>query len=108
VTGVDKLHLLAEHDLLVVPSLTDISPNTALEARAVGLPVLLTEETGLTTSLAEGAMLRPLRTPLQIAKAIQDAIDGYAHLAERASGPMPARTWENVIEEHVRLFRGLV
>lgn len=108
VSGVDKLHLLADHDLLVIPSYTDISPNTALEARAAGLPVLLTEETGLTTALAEGAMLRPLRTPQQIAKAIQEAIDDYTHLAERASGPMPARTWDNVIDEHIQLFRSLL
>src|SRR3989338_5729490 len=49
--GRDKQKLFFDHDLLVLPSLTEISPNTALEARGVGLPVLLTEQTGLSASL---------------------------------------------------------
>ncbi len=108
VHGVDKQRLFADHDLLVLPSFTDISPNTALEARSVGLPVLLTEETGLSTMLAEGAMLRPLRTPQNIERAIEAAIDTYPQLAARASAPLPVRTWETICEEHLGLFRSLL
>ena len=38
---------MQDADLLVVPSLTDIYPNVVIEALAVNLPVLLTDQTGL-------------------------------------------------------------
>ena len=47
VHGEEKQRIFAEHDLLILPSITEISPNVALEARAAGLPVLLSKETGL-------------------------------------------------------------
>src|SRR5207244_3291815 len=60
VHGDDVGRVFAEHDLLVIPSLTDISPHAALEARAAGLPVVLTEENGLSSRLVEGMLIRPL------------------------------------------------
>lgn len=108
VSGIEKQRLLADHDLLVLPSFTDISPNTALEARAAGLPVLLTEETGLSTALHEAAVLRPLRTPQLIRRAVEEVMEHYPQLAARAAAAVPVRTWDDVAEEHVRLFRSLV
>lgn len=107
-SGEAKQVLLASHDLLLLPSLTEISPNTALEARAAGLPVLLTDQTGLQGMLAEGMLLRPLRTPRDIAQAIEEARNSYELLAERSAMPLPDRTWERVAEEHRALFLGMV
>jgi glycosyltransferase involved in cell wall biosynthesis len=75
--GEEKKKALLEHDLLILPSHTEISPNAALEARAAGLPVVLTEETGLSRSLTEGITLRPLRAPRDIAAAITEILDQY-------------------------------
>lgn len=108
VTGREKHSVLLEHDLLVLPSLTEISPNAALEARAAGLPVLLTEETGLSRQLTDGAMLRRLRTPADIVVALREARDQYEQLATRAASPLPQRHWETVCEEHLTLFRSLL
>lgn len=108
VAGRRKQLLLLEHDLLVLPSLTEISPHAALEARTEGLPVLLTEETGLSRMLTDGAMLRRLRTPSEIAVALREAVDRYDQLAARAAAPLPKRTWDTVCEEHLALFRSLL
>lgn len=108
VTGRKKQLAFLEHDLLVLPSLTEISPNAALEARSAGLPVLLTEETGLSRMLTDGTMIRRLRTPAEIVVALRDAEEGYVQLAERAAAPLPKRGWEEVTEEHLALFRSLL
>lgn len=106
--GDAKQQLFLDHDLLLLPSLTELSPNTALEARASGLPVLLTEETGLSRTLADGAMLRKLDAPEDIAKALREAKDSYEVLADRAASALPSRSWEHVADEHLTLFRNLL
>ncbi len=75
VSGNAKRHAFDDHDLLVLPSLTEISPNTALEARAACLPVLLTEETGL-PDIAD-VYQRKLRNPAQIAAGVREIIKKY-------------------------------
>jgi glycosyltransferase involved in cell wall biosynthesis len=106
--GDEKAKAFAEHDLLVLPSHTEISPNAALEARAAGLPVLLTEETGLSHGLTEGMAVRSLRTPREIGQAIQDIADQYPLFAEKAASPLPSRGWAQVADEHIALFRSLL
>ena len=107
VSGAAKGALFAEHDLLVIPSLTEISPNSALEARAAGLPVLLTEETGLSERLTEGMIVRALRDPPAIADAVRSIAADYAPAARAASAPPAARGWDVVAEEHLALFSRL-
>lgn len=109
VHGEEKQGLLLDHDLLVMPSITDISPHAAIEARAAGLPVLLTEETGLSHQLRDGMIIRPLRSTADITRAILEVEQGYASFARSASAPFPQkRTWEMLAEEHVGLFRSLL
>jgi glycosyltransferase involved in cell wall biosynthesis len=107
-SGDVKQQLFLDHDLLVLPSYTEISPNTALEARATGLPVLLTVETGLSHALCDGMVLRPMRTPYEIAAAIREAAETYLLLAERSAMPALQRSWDTVADEHLQLFRNLV
>lgn len=106
-SGTEKQRLFEEHDLLVLPSLTEISPNVALEARAAGLPVLLTEETGLSTELARGMLLRPLTTPEAIIAAVSDCMNSYESVARDAAGPAITRGWDRVADDHMRLFGSL-
>ncbi len=97
-----------EHDLLVLPSLTEISPNTALEARSLGLPVLLTQETGLSRVLSDSMQLRILRSPKDISNAIREVEQSYPVIAERAASALPERTWDTVADEHIALFQSLL
>jgi len=108
VSGDGKQQVFLDHDLLVLPSLTEISPNTALEARAAGLPVLLTEETGLSRQLTDAALLRPLRSPEDIVVALREINEHYSLLADKASSPLPLRTWDMLAEEHLHLFRSFL
>lgn len=108
VAGDEKQKIFAEHDLLVIPSITEISPNAALEARAAGLPVLLTKETGLSAGLTQGMVLADLLTPHQIAEAIRSIIGRYDQCAAQVATSLKKRGWQEVAEEHVVLFDGLI
>ncbi len=108
VSGEEKEKALREHDLLVLPSLTEISPHAALEARSHGLPVLLTEETGLGDELREGMLLAPLRTTEEITRAILEVEHTYEVVAQKAASQFRKRAWEDVAGEQRDLFQGLL
>jgi glycosyltransferase involved in cell wall biosynthesis len=108
VHGDDKWRLYSQHDLLVIPSITDISPNAALEARASGLPVLLTRETGLQGALADGIILKDLRTSEQIAASVTEIMGSYDNYSEISAANLPMRGWDQVATEHLNLFSELV
>lgn len=99
--------LFAEHDLLIIPSVTEISPNTALEARAAGLPVLLSEETGLSATLRSGMEVHPLRTSQDIARAILDIQQRFDSVARSAAAPPTPRTWSVVADEWISFLSSL-
>ncbi|TSC59204.1 MAG: group 1 glycosyl transferase [Candidatus Peregrinibacteria bacterium Greene0416_19] len=109
VHGADKQQALQDHDLLVLPSFTEISPHAAIEARAAGLPVLLTEETGLSTELTEGMSVRPLKTVTDITRAVLEVEQNYEAIAQAAAAPFRyRRTWEELVAEHMMLFGELL
>ena len=103
-SGEEKQKIFQGHDLLVIPSLTEISPNVALEARAAGLPVLLTSETGLSSALSTGMILKNLRGVEDIVSAIEEVQARYSEYAQRAAQPVQERGWVTVAQEHMRLF----
>ena len=108
VHGEAVTRVFAEHDVLVIPSITEISPNAALEARASGLPVLLTEENGLSAELRSGMMVRPLLSTNDITKAILEVDHRYDECAQAAAAPFAyQRGWDKVAEEQLALFRAL-
>lgn len=108
VQGEEKEEVFREYDLLILPSITEISPNVALEARAAGLPVLLTDQTGLSSLLTSGITLAALSTPVEILRALADAMSRYDACAAAAAEPVPRRTWKDVADEHLSLFQQLV
>ncbi len=103
----EKQKIFEENDLLVIPSLTEISPNVALEARVSGLPVLLTERTGLSEKLRDGMVTASLHDPSEIAEAIKNVRDDYDQIANNASKEPEKRNWEDVADDHVALFYGI-
>lgn len=104
VSGAEKQKIFAEHDLLVIPSLTELSPNVALEARAAGLPILLTEATGLSEMLAQGMVLADLSSPERIAEEVRQMRTEYDALVRAAASVPPERGWADVSREHLSLF----
>ncbi|MEK7218162.1 MAG: glycosyltransferase family 4 protein [Patescibacteria group bacterium] len=108
VHGEEKEKTLREHDLLIIPSLTEISPHAALEARSHGLPVLLTAETGLGDELRDGMIVAPLRTTEEITRAVLEAEHHYEVIAQKSASPFQKRSWEDVAREHRALFQALL
>ena len=103
--GEEKIKAFAEHDLLVIPSITEISPNVALEARANGLLVLLTEKTGLSEMLIDGMVVRNLSTPGSIKKALEEVIGDYDSIALKAASEPTKRGWDKVANEWISQIR---
>lgn len=104
VHGEKKDAMVDEHDALIIPSVTEISPNVALEARSRGLPVLLSDATGLRAPFTDGMRIAPLLTPVQIVTAVRDLMAAYDTVANAAAVPSFTRSWEDVALEHLRLF----
>jgi glycosyltransferase involved in cell wall biosynthesis len=100
--------VFAEHDLLVIPSTTDISPNTALEARVSGLPVLLTKHTGFSSRLAYGIILEEMMTPEQIADAVHGVRIQYEDIGRIARIPLLPHDWDAVAREWDTFLKSLV
>lgn len=103
--GTEKYDVFASHDALVLPSLTDISPNTALEAAAVGLPVLLTEEHGLSDNLSEGMCIEDLSDAEHIVSAVMQLRQAYDRLG--AYPDRKTRSYAEVASETLNLFATL-
>ena len=51
--------------------------------------------------------LVPLSTPVEIIRALADAVSQYDTLASAAAKPVPKRTWKDVADEHLSLFQQL-
>ena len=96
-----KEKLFAEHDLLVIPSVTEISPNVALEAVSTGLPVLLTSENGLSETLRTGMMCAPLDSKIETLAAIMKAKSRYESLRTAA---ITLRPWDAVGSDWISLL----
>lgn len=102
--GKEKYEVFGSHDLLVLPSLTDISPNTALEARSVGLPVLLTDQNGLSSHLCSGMSIADISSVKKLVEEITRIQQGYSVIAEAASKKIEGRSWEEVAGETESVF----
>jgi len=108
VSGEEKARVFQEYDLLIIPSITDISPNTALEACAAGMPVLLTTETGLRGHLVNGMKLVKMKESIDIVRAVSDAKSNYDTLVSMMPGPVEQRSWKVVVDEHISFFSTLL
>ena len=103
VAGEEKQRTFAEHDLLILPSVTEISPNVALEAVSAGLPVLLTEETGYRSEMSSLLLIKPLRTAKEIMAAVREVIRNYSY-EEKVE---KRRDWDTVAKDWVTFLSSL-
>jgi glycosyltransferase involved in cell wall biosynthesis len=99
--GDAKKILFAEHDLLILPSVTEISPNVALEAVSAGLPVLLSASTGLSEDRSRGMFRAPMDSATMILTALMHVQSTYTALQSEA---LLTRPWSVVTDEWVTLL----
>lgn len=101
-------------DVAVVPSLSEASGLTAIEASALGVPVVATRVGGLPEVVVDGetGLLVPPRDPDAIASAVSQFLDhpGLAHrLADNGRQRVQELfSAERMVAEYVDMYRGLL
>ena len=103
----ELLAIIARSLFVVIPSLSEISPNLALESLAAGKAVLLTQENGLEPEIKNLAVLY---NPLDV-NDLKDKIACLLDKQKRAaienkikSGLLEKRSWRDVAAEHQVYF----
>ncbi len=97
---------LEQSRMLVIPSLSEVSPNLALEALALGVPVLLTIDCGLKDQLDGYVSWVDPRNPEALAKQIAHHVttEGYEAAQKRAVAFSSSRTYEEVAREFMAVL----
>ena len=95
--------------LCILPSLTDISPNFALECLMLGKPILLTKETGLNENLKNNLILIDPQNERDIKEKINYLLDedNYQAYCEKIPKINKDWDWDKVTEQHILIFRNL-
>jgi glycosyltransferase involved in cell wall biosynthesis len=110
----DTAPYYAAADLMILPSLTEGSPNVLLEAMAVNVPVVATEVGGIPEIVRHGetALLVPPRSPMLLAEAIEQILsqpDLRSSLTANARAVIAARhAPEARARTLVELYRGML
>lgn len=99
--------ILKESRALVIPSLSEVSPNIAIEALSLGVPVVLTKECGISNVLAQHVVwIDPLDVN-DIKNALCNLMtdEGYESACARARRYASTRTYADVAEEFLILIQ---
>ena len=96
---------IGKSHICVLPSLTEITPNFALECLALGKPVLLTQENGL-VDLGDSLILISPKNEADLERKILFLLDekNYGDYAEKIKKISKDYTWDDVIKEHEKSF----
>jgi glycosyltransferase involved in cell wall biosynthesis len=108
VAGFEKAALLRSADCLVLPSYSENFGNAALEAMAVGCPVVVTPEVGIAALVSEsGAGVVAAGEPAALAQALQSMqveAERRGAMGRRGIAAAERFTWPRVAEEMERLY----
>ena len=95
--------------LCVLPSLSEISPNFALECIALRKPILLTKENGLNKAINEKLLLIDPKNQRDLERKILYLLDdeNYQNYLSKIKQIDTSYSWQEVAEKHILLFNGL-
>ncbi|MCP6718832.1 MAG: glycosyltransferase family 4 protein [Patescibacteria group bacterium] len=93
----------------ILPSLTEISPNFALECIRLMKPILLTKETGIYEDFKTNLTFINPQDEKDIREKILYLLDekNYQSYIERMKDIPTSYSWNNVTEKHISLFKTL-
>ena len=97
---------IARAYLFILPSITDLSPNVALEALALNIPVILTKENGLPKEIKNYfKLINPFSIP-DIKTAIAYFLDSanYQNWSKSLDLDFSAYTWPIVAKKYLEIF----
>ena len=92
--------------LCLLPSLTEITPNFALECLKLQKPILLTKETGYYEALKDNLIFIDPRNELDLEEKIIYLLDerNYFDYIEKIKRIPTQRSWEDVVKEYEESF----
>jgi len=93
--------------LVIIPSLTEISPNLALECIKLKKPFLLTKETGLYKRFKDNLIFINPFNQEDLANKINKLLDkeSYRKYQEKLSLISTDYSWSAVVEQHIDIFK---
>lgn len=91
---------------VLIPSLSEVSSNTAIDAVVAGKPFIMTEDTGTKERLRECGLFIDARSEAAIAQAIEAMLDPdtYERLSRAARTFSLTRTWDDCAREILAPF----
>jgi len=100
---------IAQSWLCVLPSLSEVSPNFALECLNLKKPLILTKHNGLAENIKSKLILIDPLNEQDIYQAIAGLLDSqkYQAYCETIASLELARTWDDVANEHIKLFEAI-
>lgn len=105
----EVIDALSSCRMLVVPSLSEVSPNIVYEAQSLTVPVLLTYDCGLREKLGDAVTwIDPLDSE-DIASKIRTLLtsDGYTNVMQKGTHTLSSRTYRDVAEDFIQITSGL-
>ncbi len=92
--------------LCILPSLTEITPNFALECLKLQKPILLTKETEYYEVLKDDLIFIDPQNEIDLEEKMIYLLDGgnYASYIEKIKKIPTQRSWEDVVQEHEESF----
>lgn len=111
--GDELFELYRSHDMYVLPSHSEGTPRTVVEARAFGCPAVATNVGGIPTSVTDGknGLLVPPNEPAALAKAMQRLLDDDTlrrRLAQTGIDQGPQYSLESFADQLVEELEHLV
>lgn len=98
---VEQLDRLAASYAVIIPSISEIGSNLAIEAVSVGRPFIMTEDTGTKERLAGCGLFVDTRSEKAMTDAIESLLDPtiYAKLHESIRAFSFTHSWEDIAKE---------
>lgn len=96
---------IAEAYAIIVPSVSEVSPNLVLDGLAFGKPFILTEDTGLPEVFRKCGILVDTRREEELAEAIKllNTEAKYNELQKNISELKVSRPWSQIASEYIKL-----
>jgi glycosyltransferase involved in cell wall biosynthesis len=96
------LHELSRAVCFVLPSFSEVGPTSVTEALSLGVPVIMTRESGYTEILTDGAILVHPFSESEIVQALEEIMEKHSYI--RPSAPPFRRGWKETAGEWISLF----
>lgn len=102
----ENLERLATADLVILPSLGDISPNMIIDALSVNIPCVLTEENGINNRVGNCSKLIDPLNNKEIEESITELLDQekYKLAKEKVSSFSFEHSWSQIAEEFLDII----